>query len=111
MAFQRVIKARIDLATAYGLEYWQTLAKYLSLLPKLQAGTDEPPIHAAECLAFRLSALDKALVASCQEQGIDAEWVRQTAQVVDGLPMLKLEPDAALVGEMKAKLLKVVGLS
>jgi len=105
-----------NLSAQFGIEHWRTkyrnLASTMALRFALEANDIDKinsMLDAHSLCETRLLALDHALVAVCDEHGIDANSVRRLAGVEPFAPMhADLKPDAAYQTEMQINLTRLL---
>lgn len=116
MEYKRWLNGFADMAALWAILHWQTYSQKLAALgtlylmivrkerDKIQAMMDE---H--EKWESRLLALDRALLAICEEHGIDPDAVRRMAGADPFDPVYALEPDAEYRSTMQANLSRLLG--
>ncbi len=116
MEFRRWLDAFTDMAALWSIEHWQTYSRKLAAQVELhvmfankEKGKVRVMIEAHEKWESHLLALDRALLAICQEHGIDPDAVRRMAGADPFDPMYALEPDAEYQATMQANLSRLLG--
>src|SRR5574338_509983 len=115
MEYQRWLDGFACMAALWAIEHWQTFSRKLAALGAMHImiARKEPEkaqamIEAHEKWESRLLALDRALLAICEEHGLDPDAVRRMAGADPFTPLYALEPDAEYQETMQASLSRLL---
>jgi hypothetical protein len=113
LEFQDQFESYKTMALLWSLEYWQLYAQQLEALVRLNRHTHRKDWIKAdlaheqlEHLGSCLSAIDRALGAICEAQGLDAKLVRLMAGC---RPLASIAPDDSYTDQMTEKLNTLLG--
>ncbi len=123
MEYQGWLNGFADMAALWAIEHWQTYSRMLAALVALHLTIackklDHKELDKDEIQAMmdahkkwesHLLALDRALLAICEEHGIDPDAVRRMAGADPFDPVYALEPDAEYQSTMQANLSRLLG--
>lgn len=116
MEYQRWLNGFADMAAMWAIEHWKTYSRKLAALGALhlmiarkELDKVQAMMDAHEKWESHLLALDRALLAICEEHGIDPDAVRRMAGADPFEPVYALEPDAEYQATMQANLSRLLG--
>lgn len=111
MEYRLWLGSFFDMAAMWAIEHWQTVSRMLNALVTLhvmiackELDKVPPMLDAVEKWESNLLALDRALLAICEEHGIDPDAVRRLAGAVPFEPVRALEPNAEYQATMQTNL-------
>lgn len=116
MEYQRWLNGFGDMAALWAIEHWQTYSRKLAalwalhlMIARKELDKVQAMMEAHEKWESHLLALDRALVAICEEHGIDPDAVRRMAGADPFDPLYALEPDVEYQATMQANLSRLLG--
>lgn len=116
MEYRQWLNSLADMAALWAIEHWKTYSSKLAALGALhlmiarnELDEVQAMMDAHEKWESHLLALDCALLAICEEHGVDPAAVRRMAGANPFDPVSALEPDAEYQATMQTNLSRLLG--